>query len=90
MPDTVPATLKDEVRDLIALGWTPPARVLGPYLHLLRPFNEAKGWLPPTGNLDEHDVTNLAALIAVFEHFGIPLPEPKPKPVIVPKGTVGL
>jgi hypothetical protein len=74
MPD-VPATLKDEVRDLIAKGWKPPETVLGQYRHLLRPFVEAKGHKLYGDTLDEYDRANIIALIAVFDHFGIPLPE---------------
>jgi hypothetical protein len=83
----VPESLKDEVRDLIAKGWTPPAEVLRDYVHLLRPFNQAKGWSGKLDKLDDCDVGNLKALIAVFDHFGIPLPVPKPEPVIVREGT---
>jgi hypothetical protein len=79
MPD-VPATLKDELRDLIAKGWTPPESVLKPYSHLLRAFYDAKGWNAlALQKLDDTDRQNLAALIAVFDTFGIDLP-PAPEP----------
>jgi hypothetical protein len=71
----VPETLKDEVRDLIANGWTPPDRVLGEYRYLLRPFAEAKGYKLYGDTLDDWDRKNLIALLAVFDHFGIPLPQ---------------
>lgn len=72
---TAPETTNDELRDLIAKGWTPPAEVLEPYRHLLRPFYDARGWRSlPSSKLDKSDIENIAALIAVFEHFGIAIP----------------
>lgn len=83
------ATQPNEIRDLIAQGWTPPAEALEPFRHLLEPFNKARGWIT-TDKLDEHDVKNLGALLAVFEAFGIEIPQPHPKPMIVKPGTLVL
>jgi hypothetical protein len=72
------AIAHDEVRDLIAKGWTPPAAVASRYRHILRPFYQAKGYhnAAEAKTLDSIDVETIGALIAVFEHFGIAVPEP--------------
>lgn len=72
----VPAPLKDEVRDLIANGWTPPTKVLEPYRHILKAYYAARGWgCLPGENLDRNDCDALIGLLAMFDHFGLPIPE---------------
>lgn len=73
----------EDVRSLIVKGWIPPPAQLEPYRHLLRPFYDAKGWSASgKGKLDESDVSNLVALVAVFDHFGIAIPSEAPPAAI--------
>jgi hypothetical protein len=74
----------DEIRDLIAKGWTPPPEAVEPYRHLLRPFYDARGWKTlPGAQLDSDDCKTIGALIATFEHFGLEIPE-APKDAATP------
>ena len=69
----------DEIRDLIAKGWTPPVEAVEPYRHLLRPYYDARGWKSLPGNvLDKDDCATIAALIATFDHFGLEIPPQMP------------
>lgn len=73
---TAPDITRDETRDLIAKGWVPPPEALEPYRHLLRPFYDGQGnrdW--GKGKLDSLDTKAIAGIIAVFDHFGIAIPE---------------
>jgi hypothetical protein len=76
----IPAELSpDEIRDLVAKGWVPPLAALEPLHYLIRPFNVAKGYSGRTP-LDDTDAKNIVALLAVFDHFGIPVPDaPEPE-----------
>ena len=78
-PMQQPDLSTDEIRDLIAKGWTPPGEAMEPYRHLLRPFYDAQGWNAlPAKVLDRNDCKNIVALIATFEHFGLEIPPQMP------------
>lgn len=71
------AIAHDEIRDLIANGWTPPAAVAERYRHLLRSFYQHQGYsCLPLATLDANDIRAIGAIIGLFDDFGIEVPEP--------------
>ena len=72
----------DEIRDLIAKGWVPPASALQPLSYLIEPFNKARGY-KTLEQLDDVDCKNMVGIIALFDAFGIEIPkDPAVSPLI--------